>query len=80
MIGPRERAALLRATADDFAKRIENDEDVVAVFAAPGESALLTNQHDPMDVTVLACNAFLAAAFGGEAEMTPEEALEDPRR
>lgn len=78
-IGPRERAALLRATADDFAKRVENDEDVVAVFAAPGESMLLTHNHPAMDLTVLATNAFLAGAFGAGAQAIEDDETRDER-
>lgn len=58
------QARMLRATADGFAGRIENGDDVVAVFAAPGEASLVTWNHSPMDVTVMGANAFLAAAFG----------------
>lgn len=59
------QARLLRATAEEFAKRIEAGDDVVALFAAPGEASLVTWNHDPLDATVLASNAFLAAAFEG---------------
>lgn len=61
------QARMLRATADEFAKRIEAGDDVVVLFAAPGEASLVSWAHDPMDVTVMAANAFLASAFGAEA-------------